>query len=120
MRSFFRYASSGIPSTPRSSPRSWPSPTSAQRDGHHLPHRREIEALLAAPDQATWTGRRDHALLVVALQTGLRLSELTGLTRADVYLGTGAHVSCRGKGRKQRSTPLPPEGAAVMRAGYAN
>ncbi len=78
--------------------------------------RREAEALLAAPDQATWAGRRDHALLVVALQTGFRLSELTGLACADVHLGTGAHVTCRGKGRKQRSTPLRREGAAVMRA----
>jgi site-specific recombinase XerD len=78
--------------------------------------RREAEALLAAPDQTTWAGRRDHALLVVALQTGFRLSELTGLARADVHLGTGAHVTCRGKGRKQRSTPLRREGAAVVRA----
>ncbi len=79
-------------------------------------NRREAEALLAAPDQTTWAGRRDHALLVVALQTGFRLSELTGLTSADVHLGTGAHVTCRGKGRKQRSTPLRREGAAVVRA----
>ncbi len=66
----------------------------------------EIHALLAAPDQATWTGRRDHALLLLACQTGLRASELTQLTVNDVHLGTGAHISCMGKGRKQRITPL--------------
>ena len=66
----------------------------------------EIDALLAAPDRATWTGRRDHALLLLAVQTGLRVSELTGLTCATSHLGTGAHVSCLGKGRKQRITPL--------------
>ena len=66
----------------------------------------EISALLAAPDQGTWTGRRDHALLTVAIQTGLRASELTSLTISDVHLGTGAHISCLGKGRRQRITPL--------------
>jgi site-specific recombinase XerD len=66
----------------------------------------EVSALLAAPDQGTWTGRRDHAMLSTAIQTGLRASELTALTVADVHLGTGAHVSCLGKGRKQRVTPL--------------
>jgi len=68
--------------------------------------RAELEALLSTPDQATWHGRRDHALLVLAAQTGLRVSELTGLTIADVHLGTGRHVYCRGKGRKDRCTPL--------------
>jgi site-specific recombinase XerD len=66
----------------------------------------EVEVLLAAPDRATWTGRRDHALLGLAVQTGLRASELIGLRCADVHLGVGAHVSCLGKGRKQRITPL--------------
>jgi site-specific recombinase XerD len=66
----------------------------------------EIDALLAAPDQNTWTGRRDHALLALAIQTGLRATELTSLKVADTHLGTGAHVSCLGKGRKQRITPL--------------
>ena len=68
----------------------------------------EVDALLAACDRATWTGRRDHALITLAIQTGLRVSELTGLTCADVVLGAGAHVRCLGKGRKQRHTPLPP------------
>jgi site-specific recombinase XerD len=66
----------------------------------------EIDALLAAPDQTTWVGRRDHALLLLAIQTGLRASELIGLTCGDLHLGTGAHLSCHGKGRKDRVTPL--------------
>jgi integrase/recombinase XerD len=66
----------------------------------------EVDALLAAPDRKTWTGRRDHALLMLAVQTGLRISELIGLTCDDVHLGAGAHVSCHGKGRKDRITPL--------------
>jgi len=74
----------------------------------------EITALLAAPDQATWTGRRDHALLMLACQTGLRATELTSLTIGDVHLGTGAHVSCLGKGRKQRITPLTAATTAVL------
>jgi integrase/recombinase XerD len=66
----------------------------------------EIDALLAAADQGTWTGRRDRAMLALACQTGLRASELTALTVGDVHLGTGAYVSCLGKGRRQRITPL--------------
>src|SRR5262249_51245494 len=68
--------------------------------------RPEIEALLAAPNQQTWGGRRDHAFLLTALQTGLRLSEMTALRRGDLALGTGAHVRFQGKGRKERCTPL--------------
>jgi integrase/recombinase XerD len=66
----------------------------------------EIAALLAAPDRSTWVGRRDHAILLVALQTGLRASELINLRYKDVVLGTGAHIRCDGKGRKERCTPL--------------
>lgn len=66
----------------------------------------EIDAFLKAPDQSTWTGRRDRTMLAVAIQTGLRASELTALTSADIHLGSGAHVNCHGKGRKQRITPL--------------
>jgi integrase/recombinase XerD len=66
----------------------------------------EVDALLASPPRSRFTGRRDHALLVVAVQTGLRVSELVGLRRRGIHLGTGAHVRCRGKGRKDRSTPL--------------
>jgi site-specific recombinase XerD len=76
----------------------------------------EVEALLAAPDRSRWFGRRDHALLAVAIQTGLRVSELTGLTCGDVHLGAGPHVRCVGKGRKQRATPLTAGIVAVLRA----
>ncbi len=79
----------------------------------------EVDALLAAPDRTTPTGRRDHALLLVAVQTGLRVSELIGLRCADVHLGTGAHVSCRGKGRKERITPLSAGTVAVLRVWLA-
>jgi integrase/recombinase XerD len=75
----------------------------------------EIEALLAACDLATWTGRRDYALLLLAVQTGLRISELTGLTHADLHLGAGAHVACHGKGRKNRITPLTSATVRVLR-----
>ena len=76
----------------------------------------EITVLLAAPDLTTWTGRRDQALLVLACQTGLRATELTSLTIADVHLGAGAHVSCLGKGRKQRVTPLTPATVTILRS----
>jgi site-specific recombinase XerD len=75
----------------------------------------EIDALLAAPNRSTWTGRRDHALLALAIQTGLRISELTSLTGHDMHLDTAAHVGCRGKGRKQRITPLTSRTVAVLR-----
>lgn len=75
----------------------------------------EIAALLASPDRATPTGRRDHALLALAVQTGLRISELIALNHSDVHLGAAPHVSCRGKGRKQRITPLTPNTAAVLK-----
>jgi integrase/recombinase XerD len=79
----------------------------------------EIDALLAAPDRDTWTGRRDYALLCLAIQTGLRVSELTGLTCADVHLGVGAHIACHGKGRKDRITPLTPHTIAALRVWLA-
>ena len=74
----------------------------------------EVDALLASPDRSTWIGRRDHALLMLAVQTGLRVSEVTGLCRRDLNLGTGAHVSCEGKGRKERATPLTRNTVAVL------
>jgi integrase/recombinase XerD len=76
----------------------------------------EVDALLAAPDSATWIGRRDHALLLVAVQTGLRVSELTALRCHDVTFGTGAHVRCFGKGRKLRCTPLRRDVTKVLEA----
>lgn len=79
----------------------------------------EVEALLAATDSRTWNGRRDHALLLLAFQTGMRLSEITGLQRRDVYLETGAHIRCLGKGRKERCTPLAATTVKQLRAWMA-
>ena len=76
----------------------------------------EALALLTAPDLGTWAGRRDHAWIQLAIQTGLRAGELTGLTHADLHLGTGAHVACHGKGRKNRITPLTTQTIATVRA----
>jgi integrase/recombinase XerD len=78
--------------------------------------RDETDALLASPDQSTWIGRRDHALLLTAVQTGLRVSELTALSIADVHLSTGAHLRCHGKGRKDRVTPLTIHTRNILRA----
>jgi integrase/recombinase XerD len=74
----------------------------------------EMAALVAAPDATTWIGRRDRTLLLVATQTGLRNSELTGLRRQDVTLDAGPHIRCTGKGRKARATPLRPDVAAAL------
>jgi site-specific recombinase XerD len=76
----------------------------------------EIKARLAVPDPTTWLGRRDHALLVLMIQTGVRVSELTGLRVCDVQLGTGAHIRVTGKGRKKRATTLTGETVKVIRA----
>lgn len=80
----------------------------------------EIAALLAAPDRSAWAGRRDHALLLLAVQTGLRASELVGLKCCDVVLGNGAHIRCMGKGRKERATPLRRETARLLAAWIGN
>ena len=79
-------------------------------------NRQEVDALLAAPDQRNWSGRRDHALLLLAVQTGLRLSELTSLKHDDLHVGVGAHVRVIGKGRKERCTPLSKNTRAVLAA----
>ena len=78
--------------------------------------RPEVDALLAAPDPHTWFGRRDHAFILVAVQTGLRLSEMTGLKREDLILGAGAHLQVVGKGRKERCTPIAKSTLAVLKA----
>jgi integrase/recombinase XerD len=75
----------------------------------------EVDALLAAPDRSRWIGRRDHALLTLAIQTGLRVTELTNLRCQDAHLGAGPHIETRGKGRKQRATPLTTQTIAVLR-----
>ncbi len=81
--------------------------------------RSELEAILAAADQTTWIGRRDHALLLLAAQTGLRQSELTGLRCCDVHLGSSPYVRCSGKGRKERCTPLTRQTVQGLRAWLA-
>jgi site-specific recombinase XerD len=81
--------------------------------------RAEVDAVLAAPDRTTWLGRRDYTLLFLAVQTGLRVSELVGLRCADIVLTSGAHVRCLGKGRKDRCTPLTREAVAVCRSWLA-
>jgi len=78
--------------------------------------RPEVDALLAAPDRHTWAGRRDHAFVLTAVQTGFRLSEMTGLKRDDLALGTGAHLRVIGKGRRERCTPLAKSTRAVLKA----
>jgi len=117
IRSFFHYAAYEEPS--RAAQIQGVLAIPGKRHTRKLVHflsRPEIDALLAAPDQQTWLGRRDHALLLVAVQTGLRLSELTGLQRTDVVLGRGAYVRCIGKGRKERRTPLAKTAVAVLKA----
>jgi len=117
IRSFFHYAAYEEPSRASQIQRVLAIPSKRHtRALVHFLNRSEVDALLAAPDQRTWFGRRDHALLLVAVQTGLRLSELTGLQRPDVSLGAGAYVRCVGKGRKERCTPLTKMTAAVLKA----
>ncbi|MGZ6725326.1 MAG: tyrosine-type recombinase/integrase [Solirubrobacteraceae bacterium] len=79
----------------------------------------ETDALIAAVDTSTWTGRRDHVMLMPAAQTGLRATELVSLTVGDIHLGTGAHVNCLGKGRKQRITPLTKNATSMLRTWLA-
>jgi integrase/recombinase XerD len=107
IRSFFRYASYEAPAYSAHIQRVLAIPTKRcdKRQLHFLT-RTEIDAILSCPDQSTWIGRRDYTLLLLAVQTGLRLSELVGLDHNAVTLGRGAHVRCIGKGRKERCTPL--------------
>lgn len=117
IRSFFRYAAFELPERAEPIQRvlAIPCKRFPQKQVHYL-SRQEIDALLAAPDPNTWSGRRDHAWLLLAVQTGLRLSELTGLTREDTQLGSGAYVHVLGKGRKERCTPLTKQTADVLQA----
>ena len=117
IRSFFRYAAFELPAQSEQIQRILAIPAKrCTREQIHYLTRPEVDALLAAPDTNTWSGRRDHAWLLVAVQTGLRLSELTGLTHSDTQLGAGAHVHVVGKGRKERCTPLTKPAAAVLEA----
>jgi integrase/recombinase XerD len=117
IRSFFRFVAFEEPAHSAHIQRvlAIPSKRHDKKQVHFLTHP-EIEALLAAPDRTTWVGRRDHALLLLAAQTGLRLSELIGLDRDAVILGTGANVRCFGKGRKERCTPLTKPAIATLQA----
>jgi len=78
--------------------------------------RQEVDALLAAPDRSTWSGRRDHGFILTSVQTGLRLSEMTGLKQEDLILGAGAHLRVIGKGRKERCVPLAKSTRTVLKA----
>ena len=117
IRSFFHYAAFQEPSHSAQIQSVLAIPTKRQErpliDFLTLP---EVKALLAAPDKTTWAGRRDQALLMFAIQTGLRLSELIGIRRCDIVLTSGAHVRCFGKGRKERCTPLTKQTVAVMKS----
>jgi site-specific recombinase XerD len=117
IRSFFQYVSFQLPDRSAHIQRVLAIPNKRQDRSliDFLTHP-EIEALLAAPDQTTWSGRRDHVLLRLAIQTGLRLSEIISLRYADVQLGQAAHVRCHGKGRKERCTPLTKQTAAALEA----
>jgi integrase/recombinase XerD len=116
VRSFFRFATYSEPSCSGQIQQILAIPSKRQaRPLVGFLTRNEMEAVLAAPNQTTWYGRRDHALLRVAFQTGLRVSELTGLHRQDAVLGIGAHVRCEGKGRKERATPLTPQTAETVK-----
>ncbi len=117
IRSFFRYAAFEAPAHAEQIQRVLAIPSQRfTRAQVGFMTRSEIDALLAAPDRHSWSGRRDHALLLVAIQTGLRLSELTGLRRDSVFQGPGAHVRVLGKGRKERAIPLTRQSTAVLKA----
>jgi site-specific recombinase XerD len=116
LHSFFRYAAFEAPAHSAQIQRVLAIPSKRfTRTLVRFLTRAEVDALLAAPDQRTWFGRRDHAFLLVAVQTGLRVSEMTGLTRDDLVLGAGAHVHVIGKGRKERCTPIAKSTLAVVK-----
>lgn len=119
IRSFFRYASFQEPGYSAHIQRVLAIPSKKQQKKLvSFLTRPEIDALLAAPDQKTWAGRRDHAFLFLAVQTGLRLSEMVSLRWKTIDLGAGAHVRCNGKGRKERCTPLTKQTVVVMKAWF--
>src|SRR6266545_5042526 len=116
IHSFFRYAAFELPARAAQIQRVLAIPSKRfTRTLVRFLSRPEVEALLAAPDQRTWFGRRDHAFILLAAQTGLRLSEMTGLKREDVALDTGAHVRVIGKGRKERCVPLAKSTVSALK-----
>jgi site-specific recombinase XerD len=117
IRSFFSYAAFEMPTQSAQIQRVLTIPSKRYtRAQIGFLTRPEVDALLAAPSRNTWSGHRDHALLLLTVQTGARLSEITGLKRQDVSLGTGAHIQVLGKGRKQRCTPLTKQTVAVVKS----
>jgi len=117
LHSFFRYAAFEAPAHSAQIQRVLAIPSKRfTRTMIEFLTRPEVDALLTAPDQSTWSGRRDHAFLLVAIQTGLRLSEMTGLKREDLIIGPGAHVRVIGKGRKERCTPIAKSTLAVLKS----
>jgi len=117
IHSFYRYAALEHPEHAHTIARIMAIPTKRhERNTVSYLDPGEIKALLAAPDLRAWLSRRDHALLALMIQTGIRVSELTGLRIGDVHLGVGAHIRVSGKGRKMRAIPLTGETAAVLRA----
>lgn len=117
IRAFFRFVAFEEPAYVGQSQRvlAIPGKLHDKREVHFLA-REEIDAILAAPDRSTWIGRRDHMLLHLMAQTGLRLSEVVQLERGAVVLGAGAHVRCLGKGRKERCTPLTRQTSHALQA----
>jgi site-specific recombinase XerD len=117
IRSFFRFASYEVPSRSAQIQRVLATPRKRYtRRLISFLTRSEVEALLSAPDKRNWTGRRDHALMLLTVQTGLRLAEVTGLTRRNLTLGRAAYLQVIGKGRKERAVPLCRPVAAVLTA----
>jgi len=117
IHSFFRYAALETPAHSAQIQRVLAIPSKRfTRTLVRFLSRAEVDALLAAPDRETWSGRRDHAFILMAAQTGLRLSEMTGLQRHDIVMGAGAHARVIGKGRKERCTPLAKATLSVLKA----
>ena len=117
IRSFFHYVAMSEPAHALRCQRMLAIPQKrSQKTTIEFLQREEIEALVAAPDPATWIGRRDRTLLLLMLQTGLRVSETTSLRGNSAVLGAGAHVRCEGKGRKCRCTPLRRDAVTGLRA----
>jgi integrase/recombinase XerD len=117
IHSFYRFAALEHPEHAHTIARVMAIPTKRyERNTVTYLDRDEIAALLAAPDKRTWLGRRDHALLTLMIQTGVRVSELTSLRVGDVHLGTGSHIRVLGKGRKRRATTLTGETVKILRA----
>lgn len=115
IRSFFRYAALREPAYSALIQRVLAIPQKRfQRTPVAFLTQTESDALVAAPDRTTWIGRRDHALLLLTIVTGLRVSEVVGLKCEDVVLQAGPHVRCQGKGRKERCTPLEKRTVAVL------